>query len=656
MINQRGLKPKFKLNFNLNHHLNLKDVSIFLKSFRSQISGLALATLCFLAGIGAASTSESAPKEEPTLKLAMTQINITVGDFEGTYAKIKAAYLAALDKGIDLLVTPEAVLPGYPAGDLVENPDFIWRADLIVQRLQKLTAGKSTGLLVGHITKNPSHIGKKLINVASLFADGKLVHRHQKMLLPTYDVFDDSRHFEPGRRAKPFEFKGFRIGVLICEDWWFNDKHGDQQLYRKNPSDALLGKIDLAISLSSSPFYVGKGPLRESVHSVEARKLGVPLIYVNSVGGIDQIQMDGASFVLNSSGEIVGRLAAFAEDESVVQLSLNAHEDPQLIDDKKRTLEVPNDQELVLQSLIQGLRDYMRKTGQKKVALGLSGGLDSGVSAAIAVQALGPENVIVIKMPSSFSSQGSLADADASIQALGIPQKNVFLLPIGESFEAITQTLEKEFLSKGFYVREGSFVKFENVQARIRMIFEQFLSNHFPGTIKLLTSNKSEIAMGYSTIYGDSSGKISVLGDLYKTEVRELGRYINRRYRSQLIPESTLEKPPSAELRPGQLTENEIPPYEILDPLLKDLIENQLSVSELKKKYDNKLDPRIWPNWVEQVLNRFHINEWKRDIGTVVIKVSKKAFGWGRRVPITGLKFQPVTESVNGLACEKSLK
>lgn len=590
-------------------------------------------------------SAQAATKQEQ-LKVAMAQINVTVGDFNGTIKKVMEAYRKAEAEGADILITPEGILPGYPAWDMVDQDHFIQRADQAVEILRQMTMGKKTALLLGHITFNPEDRGRKLHNVASFYSDGKLLLRQVKSLLPTYDVFDDGRYFEPGRTTKLLNFRGFKLAIRVCEDWWFGDKHGTRTIYRKDPTKFFEGKgVDLAISLSVSPYYDGKIPLRENVHGERARALDAPFILVNTVGGIDQLQMDGSSFVLNRDGTNAGRLAHFAEDFGIVTIDRSRNVAPLFKEERHRQPALPGSMELILEALKQGYRDYMTRIGQQKVVFGLSGGLDSGATAAVSVETLGPKNVYVVLMPSEFSSEGSVKDALESAKNLGIPSENVFIIPIQEAFEIQKKVFEREFKKKGIDINQHpDFVPFENLQARNRMIIEYFISNMFPGMIKVNTSNKSELSMGYSTFYADSTGAFSLFGDLYKTEVRALSRYLNERSGKALVPWNTINKPPSAELRKGQITANEIPPYEILDPLLMDLIENNMGPEELKAKYTSALaGVDGWgPDWVDRVLRRFSFAEWKRDQAPFTLKVHRKAFGIGRRVPVSGVKFQQV--------------
>lgn len=592
------------------------------------------------------SLTAQAAKNQEQLKLAMAQMNVTVGDFNGTVRKVIEAYKKAEAEGADVLITPEGILPGYPAWDMVDQDHFIQRADQAVEILRQMTIGKKTALLIGHITFNPDDGGRKLQNVASFYLNGKLLLRQVKSLLPTYDVFDDGRYFEPGRRTKILNFRGFKLAIRICEDWWFGDKHGNRTIYRKDPTQIFEGKgIDAAISLSVSPYYNGKIQLRESVHGERARALDAPFILVNSVGGIDQLQMDGSSFVLNRDGSSAGRLAHFAEDFALVTINRNHNANPHLQEERHRQPAIPDSMELILTALKQGYRDYLARIGQKKVVFGLSGGLDSGVTAALSVEALGAKNVLVVLMPSEFSSEGSVNDAMESAKNLGIPGENIFIIPISEAYDIQKKVFEREFKKKGIDINQHpDFIPFENLQARNRMIIEYFISNMFAGVVKVNTSNKSELAMGYSTFYADSTGAFSLLGDLYKTEVRAMARYINKRSGKALVPWNTIEKPPSAELRKGQITANEIPPYEVLDPLLIDLIENNLGPEELKAKHTSALaGSNGWGNdWVDRVLRRFAFAEWKRDQAPFTLKIHRKAFGIGRRVPVSGVKFQQV--------------
>lgn len=576
-----------------------------------------------------------------TLKVAMLQISPTVGDYNGTLAKVLSGYKKAISMGADIMVTPEGIFPGYPAWDMLDRDDFVEGADRALALLQEATKNQETAILVGHITFNPDDRGRRLLNVASVLEDGQITFQQVKALLPTYDVFDDARYFEPGKRTKIFEFRGFKLGIQICESWWYGDKHAGRSIYRKDPIDRFRQQgIDLGISLSVSPYYRGKGPIREAVHSEVAKSLSSPIIYVNSVGGIDEVQMDGASFVVDSKGTVSGRLANFQEDLEVVEIHQDKTIPPRFSQDANRTRALPSDNELVLKALIQGLRDYMAKTGQKQVVFGLSGGLDSAVTAAVATLALGPENVKVILMPSEFSSEGSITDAKASAANLGIPDHNVIVVPIKDIYNSHLAVLSKALEGTSVKFEGESFVPFENLQPRIRMAIELFVANSLPNAIKLQTSNKSEIAMGYSTMYGDSSGGLVVLGDLYKTEVKALAQYLNNREGKEMVPWTTINKKFSAELRNGQITELELPPYDFLDPLLRDLLENGISAQELRNKYSHQLAKTHGVDWVDKVLKTFQRAEWKRKQAPPIIKVSPKTFGIGRRVPVTGLKFQ----------------
>jgi NAD+ synthase (glutamine-hydrolysing) len=542
------------------------------------------------------------------MRIALAQINTTVGDFEGNVSRMVRFAQEAQERRADLVIFPELAICGYPPRDLVEKPDFVARSESEVARLATLLPGIHT--LVGYVRRSGVQQGKPVADAAALLYGGQIVLDYAKMLLAFYDVFDESRYFEPGTSQVLFDLSGFRLGVTICEDAW-NDKHfWKRQLYARDPvEETVRAGANLLLNLASSPFNMGKIRLREEMLRSIALEHRVPVVYVNQVGGNDQLVFDGSSMALDAQGRVRARARSFEEDLVIFDTEEGAdeiHPGP------------PSDVEAVYQALELGTRDYMAKCGFSRVIIGLSGGIDSSLVATIAADALGPPNVLGVAMPGPYSSPGSLRDAEALARNLGIGFR---VIPITPLFECYLRTLEEAFEGRPPDVTE------ENIQARIRGNILMALSNKL-GALVLSTGNKSELAVGYCTLYGDMAGGLAVIADLPKTMVYELARYVNRVAGHDRIPHACLEKPPSAELRPGQTDQDTLPPYEVLDTILKAYIEDNLCSQEIARRY--QLDPGL----VRQIVRRVADAEYKRQQAPPALKVTAKAFGIGRRYPI----------------------
>jgi NAD+ synthetase len=539
------------------------------------------------------------------MNIGIAQINSVIGDFPGNVKRILAAYRECLEAGADLVVTPELSLVGYPPRDLVFKSQFVPKC---LQALDYLAGEiREVPLLVGYVDHHhPSRPGKPFRNAAAWLENGKIQHRVWKTLLPTYDVFDERRYFEPGESSEPILWNGRRIGVTICEDIWTED-YLQRPFYDRDPVDELAAKgIDLLLNLSASPFHLGKPLLRRAMIGGIARKAKVPVVYCNAVGANDQLVFDGHSLVTDANGRVATQLAGFSETCVVVD-PFSPVKDEAPLDSC--------DAEELYQALVLGVRDYVTKCGFSSVCLGLSGGIDSALTAVIAADALGPENVRGLTMPSPYSSRGSVDDSFALAGNLGIRCDEV---PIKNAFEAVKATMQPVFEGKAEDVTE------ENMQARIRGLMLMALSNK-ENHLLLTTGNKSELAVGYCTIYGDMCGGLAVISDLPKCRVYEISRWINRE--REIIPWNTIDKPPSAELRPDQKDQDTLPPYEILDAILALYVENQLSADEIISRGYEEATVR----WVQR---RVDLNEWKRHQAAPGLRVTSKAFGIGRRMPI----------------------
>lgn len=553
------------------------------------------------------------------MRLALGQLNATIGDFAGNAAKIEALWKEAEAAKADLLLVPEMALCGYPPRDLLDRPSFLAESSRVLAALAR-RAGK-TALLVGTILPNPSRTGKPLYNAATLLRNGRVAAVARKCLLPAYDVFDEVRHFEPAKAPTLARLAGRKAGLTICEDLW-NDKDfwRVRRLYRVDPGEELLARgADVVVNVSASPFSEGKPRLRRRMLARLARDGGVPVAYLNLVGGNDELVFDGGSMVLDGTGRVRARAALFEEDFLVVDLdgtgaapvSGAGRED--LADDAEG-----EPLESLRRALVLGIRDYARKCGFRSAVVGLSGGVDSALVGALAAEALGPENVTGLALPSRYSSEGSVADARALAEALGV---RLDVVPIEPVFAAARATLAPLFAGRPEDVTE------ENLQARIRGMLLMAFSNKL-GPLLLTTGNKSELAVGYCTLYGDMCGGLAPISDLPKMRVYALARHLNRRAGRSLIPESTLEKPPSAELRPGQTDQDSLPPYELLDRVLEGLVERSLPPAAVARATGAPLD------LVAGIARQVDRAEYKRQQAAPGLKVSTKAFGSGRRIPI----------------------
>lgn len=538
------------------------------------------------------------------MKVALAQINTTVGDLAGNRARILAAYRRGVQAGVDVVVLPEMAIPGYPPRDLLLRRAFV-EGNLGVLRELAAAVGE-TGLLVGFVGPNDRRPGREWTNAAALLHRGQIVAVRAKTLLPTYDVFDEDRYFEPAENNLPIEFKGRKIGVTICEDVWNDEDFWRDRRYRRNPAVELVhAGAEVLFNLSASPWHLGKNRTRHAMLASLAAKTGVPLAYCNLVGGNDELVFDGGSLAFDRQGALVARGAAFAEDFVVVDLASA----------QPTARENLPDEEKLYRALVLGVRDYLTKCGFKAALLGLSGGIDSALVACLAAEALGPANVYGVSLPSQFSSQGSLDDARQLASNLGIRYD---VVPIQAAFQTLKQEMAPLFHGRPEDTTE------ENMQARLRGVMLMALSNKF-GSLLLTTGNKSEMAVGYCTLYGDMCGGLAVISDLPKMMVYRLARWINRD--RVIIPESSLTKAPSAELRPNQTDQDSLPPYEVLDAILDAYVVDGKEPSQIVAAgFDEAV--------VRRVVRLIETTEYKRRQAAPGLKVTTKAFGVGRRIPI----------------------
>lgn len=541
------------------------------------------------------------------MNIAIAQLNYLVGDFNGNVDKIIQYALEAQTKGADIIVFGELATCGYPPRDFLEFQDFVDQSEEALIRIEK--ASKDIAIVIGAPTPNPVPEGKDLYNSVYFFADGERQHIQHKALLPTYDVFDEYRYFEPGTKFSTLEYKGYRIALTVCEDIW--NIGNENPLYKTCPLDILIEeKPDFVINVSASPFSYNHAEARIEILQANVKRYGIPFFYSNNVGAQTELIFDGGSIVMSANGVVHREMPYFKEALEIFKLEevLKA----------ERHDEQPKDNILEIHdALVCGVKDYFGKLGFKKAILGLSGGIDSAVTVVIAQRALGKENVRVLLMPSQFSSDHSINDARTLAENLEIQYD---IIPIKDVFDAFMSKLDTHFEGLDFNVTE------ENIQARVRGTLLMSFSNKF-GNILLNTSNKSEMAVGYGTLYGDLAGGISVLGDVYKTQVYELAHYINKD--GEVIPNNSITKPPSAELRPDQKDSDSLPDYDVLDEILFEYIENRKGPKEIiSMGHDEKL--------VKRILRLVNINEFKRYQTAPVLRVSSKAFGMGRRLPIVG--------------------
>ena len=548
------------------------------------------------------------------MKVALAQLNYLIGDFEGNLSKMAETVSNASSSGADLVVFSELSICGYPPLDLLERREFIQVCLESVEKLA-LTTDSSTGILVGGPEFNPHKDGKQLFNSAFFLHEGKIKQVFRKSLLPTYDIFDEYRYFEPNRQFNLLEFKGRKLAVTICEDLWdeqpFDNEFSRSRLYTSNPMEELysLGP-DVIINMAASPFSHRKMETKQQIFTGKATRYSLPVLYCNQVGGQTELIFEGGSLAINPAGHVSARLPYFREDLLVCDLDELLGSEP-----APASGDLPGRIESIADALTCGIRDYFGKLNFRTATLGLSGGIDSAVTLALATRALGPDNLHVLLMPSQYSSDHSVNDSVQMADTLGVRYN---ILPIEKLFNQFRESLDPLFRDLSEDITE------ENIQARIRSILLMALSNKF-GNILLNTSNKSETAVGYGTLYGDMSGGLSVLGDVYKTDVYLLAEYLNRE--REVIPGNIITKAPSAELKPDQKDLDSLPPYEVLDQILEAYIERQLPPASLEAMgFDRQL--------VIRIIRLVNQNEYKRYQTPPILRISSKAFGIGRRLPL----------------------
>ena len=538
------------------------------------------------------------------MKVALAQINTTVGDLAGNEARILAAYRLGVEAGVDLVMYPELTITGYPPRDLLLKKSFVAGNLAVLQRLA--TASGKVGMLVGYVGDNNQRPGREVTNMVALLQNGKVLATRTKTLLPTYDVFDEDRYFEPARENHPVEFNGGKVGLTICEDIWNDEDFWPERRYQHNPPVELAAEGSrILFNVSASPWNLRKEETRYRMLRSMALKAKCPVLFCNQVGGNDELVFDGGSLAFNGNGELIARAEMFGEDFVVVDTESTTPVSP---------ISWP-EEEYVCKALELGLRDYLHKCGFKSAVLGLSGGIDSALTACIAVTALGRENVRGVSLPSQYSSQGSLDDARILAERLGIRYD---VIPIQPAFESTKKQLQPVFEGKPEDAAE------ENIQARLRGVILMAMSNKF-GSLLLTTGNKSELAVGYCTLYGDMCGGLAVISDVPKTMVYRLAKWINRE--KELIPAASITKPPSAELRPNQTDQDSLPPYDILDAILDAYVVQGKTLSEIVASGFNE-------QTVKRVIRLIDFNEYKRRQAAPGLKVTSKAFGVGRRIPI----------------------
>jgi NAD+ synthase (glutamine-hydrolysing) len=538
------------------------------------------------------------------MKVALAQINTTVGDIPGNETLIREAYERGVAAGADLVVFPELATTGYPPRDLLLRPEFVLQN---LAALERLAGGThQAGMVVGFVGRNQKRPGRGVTNSVALLQGGRVVAVRTKTLLPTYDVFDEDRYFEPGSDNAPVEFNGVKLGLTVCEDVWNDEDYWDDRRYRRNPAAELAqAGATLLLNSSASPWHLGKTQAREDMLARLAAKTRCPVLYCNLVGGNDELVFDGTSMAFDAQGRLVAQARAFDADLTLLDLAQAAPVQAEPL----------CEEEQVFRALTLGLRDYVAKCGFRSVVLGLSGGIDSALTACVAVAALGKENVHGISMPSEFSSQGSLDDARRLARNLGIRYD---VIPIQPAFVSVKEQLKPIFAGRPEDLAE------ENIQARLRGVLLMALSNKF-GSLLLTTGNKSELAVGYCTLYGDMSGGLAVIADVPKTMVYRVSRWVNRQ--NEVIPVASLTKPPSAELRPNQTDQDSLPPYEVLDQILEDYVVRLKTPTEMIVSGLPAAD-------VKRVVRLIDTTEYKRRQAAPGLKVTTKAFGVGRRVPI----------------------
>jgi NAD+ synthetase len=537
------------------------------------------------------------------MKVALAQVNTTVGDLSGNEAKILEAYRRGMEAGAEIVVFPELAITGYPPRDLLQRSGFIRDNLAVLDRLAATT--REAGMLVGYVGLNEARPGREATNAVALLQGGKVLATRTKTLLPTYDVFDEDRYFEAARENAVVEFNGRKIGLTICEDVWNDEDFWDERRYRRNPARELVDAgAEVLFNISASPWHLGKEEMRVRMLSSLAGRLGRPFVYCNAVGGNDELVFDGRSAGFDARGRLVACGEMFREDLVLFDTDSAPVSPPALCDEEK-----------LFRALVIGLRDYLHKCGFRSAVLGLSGGIDSALTAVIAAEALGRENVRGVSLPSQYSSQGSLDDARLLASNLGISHEVIAIQPIFETFRAQL---------RGTFDGRPEDTTEENVQARLRGMILMAMSNKF-GSLLLTTGNKSELAVGYCTLYGDMCGGLAVISDVPKTMVYRLSRWVNRG--REVIPSSSITKAPSAELRPNQTDQDSLPPYEVLDAILQAYVVEGSSRAEMVGVGFEK-------GTVDRVVRLIDLSEYKRRQAAPGLKVTTKAFGVGRRMPI----------------------
>ena len=551
------------------------------------------------------------------MKICLAQINPTVGDFEQNVKKI-CRFINTAKKRADLIVFPEMCIVGYPPKDLLELSGFVDSNLKALEEVKNNVTGISA--IVGFVDRNAGQRGKNLYNAAAYINNKEIVSRHYKSLLPTYDVFDEDRYFEPAHSISLAKISGRKSGISICEDAWGANIIWHGKIHHKDPVESMIRQgAEIIINISASPFTIGKQDERLKMLTSHAKKYNVPIVFVNQIGGNDDLVFDGNSLVINKKGVIVDKALSFEEDLLMVEfkgpdISAGGSK-PSSVGKRTQAGADEGEIESVYDALVLGTRDYVRKCGFKKAVIGLSGGIDSAVTAVIAARALGKGKVLGVTMPSGFSSKGSVKDSKALAKRLGIAFENI---PIKSVYNAYTRTLSDMFTGLPFDVTE------ENLQARIRGKILMAISNKY-GYLVLTTGNKSELAVGYCTLYGDMCGGLAVISDIPKTMVYDIAEYINRK--KEIIPIDTIEKPPSAELRPDQKDQDSLPPYDILDGVLRAYVEESKDIDDIVGIGFNE-------TLVKDIIKKVDTNEYKRKQAAPGLKVTSKAFGTGRRMPL----------------------
>ena len=542
------------------------------------------------------------------MKIALAQINPTIGDFTGNVEKILDFSRRAAEGGADLVLFPELAVCGYPPADFLDKPSFVKRSEEAIAEIAQATADLPIASIVGYVTPAQAGTGKRVMNSAALIRDGEVAFVQSKMLLPFYDVFDDQRYFAPAEKQHLCHLSGKRVALTICEDTWNDKNFWQKRLHSVDPVEELMREGgEIILNIAASPYWRGKRKTRREMLAAIARHHCAPVVMVNQVGGNDSLLFDGSSLVIAADGTIIAQAKSFEEDLIFADLGASTGD---------LHWQTENVDEAVYNALVMGTRDYVRKCGFSQAIIGLSGGIDSALVATIAVDALGKENVLGVGMPSPYSSTGSIEDSRKLAENLGIRFE---MIPINSLFAEYNKALEPLFTGRKPDITE------ENIQSRTRGNLLMALSNKFNALV-LTTGNKSEMSVGYCTLYGDMVGALAVIGDLVKTRVYALSRFVNRD--CERIPVATIEKPPSAELRPGQMDTDSLPPYDVLDPILEAYVERYETPEEIAKK--QHVDLQL----VRKVVKLVERSEYKRQQAAPVLKVTVKAFGPGRRFPI----------------------